>query len=669
MGKLRFRQVHLDFHTSEHIHNIGGGFRKESFQEALKTGHVNSITLFSKCHHGWSYHPTKVNQIHPQLGFDLLREQLEACREINVNAPVYLSAGLDEKEAVRHPEWVSRLADESTTWVSDFTSKAGFHLLCFNTGYLELLLQQLEEVMVMYQPSGIFLDISSVHPCYCAKCRQDILSRGKDPRDFEAVMEQAEQVYRVYVDRVEHMVRTYSDTCSIFHNAGHICRGRRDLANYNTHLELESLPTGGWGYDHFPMSAAYVSNLGLEYLGMTGKFHNTWGEFGGFKHPNALRYETGLSLAFGAKCSIGDQLHPLGQMDLGTYQLIGAAYSEVEQKEAWCEDAVNCFDIGILSEEAVNARVSNRDEVRHADIGANRMLLEGKLLYRFLDTYEDFNQYKLIILPDRIQLDEALQNKLTAYLAQGGKLLASGLSGTGLSGDSFVLDFGASLIKRSEFRPDYLQADFLPAGQSAHIMYEQGYQIKVTDGIEAGQRKLPYFNRDVYQFCSHQHTPTDPQSGEAGIVIKENTAYIAWDIFTDYAKMGSLHLKETVLHLIQLLLKDSQTMQAALPDRAIATLTYQKNQNRYVNHLLFAHTTIRGNFEWDGITRPVEVIESIVPLSDVRVSLSLDCKVARVYLAPQMTELAYTNKNGRIEYIVPKVECHQMVVIEAADTL
>lgn len=69
---MRYRQVHLDFHTSEKIVEIGKKFNKENFQKALQIGRVNSITLFSKCHHGWSYHPTKVNEIHPGLNFDLL---------------------------------------------------------------------------------------------------------------------------------------------------------------------------------------------------------------------------------------------------------------------------------------------------------------------------------------------------------------------------------------------------------------------------------------------------------------------------------------------------------------------------------------------------------------------------------------------------------------------
>ena len=86
--KLSFRQVHLDFHTSEHIPGIGSEFSKAQFQEMLKLGHVSSITVFSKCHHGWAYHPSKANEIHPCLDFDLLRAQIEAAHEIGVKTPV-----------------------------------------------------------------------------------------------------------------------------------------------------------------------------------------------------------------------------------------------------------------------------------------------------------------------------------------------------------------------------------------------------------------------------------------------------------------------------------------------------------------------------------------------------------------------------------------------------
>lgn len=665
MEKLKFRQVHLDFHTSEKIQNIGECFCKEEFQEALITGHVDSVTVFSKCHHGWAYHPTKVHEMHGNLKFDLLKAQLEACKEIGVAAPVYISAGLDEKEAVRHPEWVSRLADESTTWVKDFTSEPGYHLLCFNTGYLELLLAQISEVMENYHPSGIFLDISSVHPCYCSCCRQEIISRGKDPSNYGDVMEQAEIVYGRYGRRVEQLIHSFDPQCRIFHNAGHITRGRRDIAGYNTHLELESLPTGGWGYDHFPMSASYAGGLGLEFLGMTGKFHTTWGEFGGFKHPNALIYETGLSLAFGAKCSIGDQLHPSGKMDLETYRLIGKAYEEVQKKEAWCKDAVNYADIAVLSDEAVNSRVSDRDIVRYADIGANRIMLEGKYLYRFIDLEASFDSYKVLILPDTIQIDGNLKKRLEAYMQNGGKILASGRSGLDSDGTQFVIDMGVKYQGMLTSKPSYVKTDFeLITGCTPHVMYEQGYEIEVEQGDIKAVSLPSYFNRDIHHFCSHQHTPCSMEEGSPGVVTTRQTAYIGWEIFTDYGKKGSLHCKEIVCYLLDRLLGEDKTVRTEFPDRGVVTLTRQEQEDRLVLHFLFAHTTQRGKFIMQGSEKNIEVIEDLVPVYHVPVTLKQNKEVKRIYLAPSMEELNYHVDNGQLTFEIGKVKGHQMVVIE-----
>lgn len=667
MEPLRFRQVHLDFHTSGVIDRIGEDFRKEEFQNALKEGHVDSITVFSKCHHGYAYHPTKVHEMHPGLNFDLLKAQLEACMEIGVKAPVYISAGLDEKEAVRHPEWLSRQIDETTTWVNGFNTEPGYHLMCFNTGYLNLLLEQIREVMENYRPEGIFLDISAVHPCYCAKCRQEILSRGQDPRNLEAVMVQAERVYTNYGKKVRHLIHSYNPECTIFHNAGHITRGRRDIAAYNTHLELESLPTGGWGYDHFPMSASYVCNLEKEYLGMTGKFHSTWGEFGGFKHPNALRYETALSIAFGAKCSIGDQLHPSGKMNPDTYRLIGTAYAEIEEKEPWCKGAVNIADIGILGDQAINCRVSAHEEQCYPDMGANRIMLEGKYLYQFIDLECDFNDYKVLILPDTILISPSLMERLSAYLQQGGKILATGRSGLNEEMTEFALDFGVKYIGTDNYKPNYIVPEFaFQTGQTPHIMYETSYDVQITDGKCLARNKAPYFNRDVYRFCSHQHTPDGTEEGYDAIVIKENTAYIGWDIFTDYAKMGSLHLKECVMYVLDQLLSGDKTITVNLPDRGVTTLTYQQKENRYVNHLLFAHTTTRGIFEFMGNRTPIEIIEDIVPLYHTEVKLKLKEQVKRIYLAPSMEELSFRQTGQEVCFCIERMICHQMVVVDLA---
>ena len=70
---MRYRQIHLDFHTSERIPGIGSRFDPESFGRTFAEANVDSVTIFAKCHHGWSYHPTKVGKQHPNLDFDLTR--------------------------------------------------------------------------------------------------------------------------------------------------------------------------------------------------------------------------------------------------------------------------------------------------------------------------------------------------------------------------------------------------------------------------------------------------------------------------------------------------------------------------------------------------------------------------------------------------------------------
>ena len=100
------RQIHLDFHTSEALENVGVKFDKKQFQEALKLGNFNSINVFAKGHHGWSYYPIKVGKQHPHLDFDLLGKQIEACREIGVRVQAYYTIGWSVRDAEEHPEWI-----------------------------------------------------------------------------------------------------------------------------------------------------------------------------------------------------------------------------------------------------------------------------------------------------------------------------------------------------------------------------------------------------------------------------------------------------------------------------------------------------------------------------------------------------------------------------------
>ena len=664
MTNIPQRQVHLDFHTSECIDGIGSMFNKEQFQRCLKKGHVNSITVFAKCHHGWAYFPSQTNDIHPGLhGFDLTGAMLEACNEIGVAAPVYLSAGLDENYYVHHPEHgsvFSRKDRQPVIFEDDGHKYANdtprFHRLCLNSPYLDVLVEQVKEVMHRYHPVGIFLDIVGIDHfrCYCDYCRKTVLSLGLDESDDESYIKAAEVTKKRYEDAINEAARAIDPDVRIFHNGGHITIGKRDWAHQNTHLELESLPTGGWGYDHFPKSVKYSSQLGMDLLGMTGKFHLTWGEFGGFKHPNALRYEVALSLANGAKCSVGDQMHPYGFLDEATYELIGMAYAEAEAVEEYCYDITPVVDVALLTVEGTFGDLKRKHPT---DTGANRMLLEGKILYDIIDECCDFSKYKVIILPDGIPAEGKLADLLDAFVKGGGKLLCTGSSGT--KDGKFRFDFGLTFLGEGKYNPTYYHPNYKALGLSPsnYVFYSQMYETEIADESARilGYTRIPFFNRAPEHYCSHRHTPFVTENHSPGVIIGKDGAYIAWDIFSEYAQAGSYILKETVLKVLDELLGEQKTLRTNLGAQGVVTLNEQKEKHRHVLHALYATPTKRGS--------GVEVIEDLISIHDTAFSLRLP-KIKSVKLVPENREIPFTYEDGICRFTIDSFTCKQVVVLE-----
>ena len=673
MYKLRFRQVHLDFHTSPKIPGIGKAFDKKHWCETLKKAHVNSITCFSKCHHGWSYHPTQVGKMHPHLQFDLLRAQFDACKEIDINVPIYISAGVDNVASYEWPQWREVSPDGHYAGWAGPVIQAGFHKMCFNTPYLDYLCEQIREVARLFgDADGIFLDIISQGQCCCRWCLEVMEQNGLDARAEADRVRCSEIALERYYRETTAASRCDRADMPVFHNSGHISRGKRDVLKYFSHLELESLPTGGWGYDHFPMSAKYCKKLDLDFLGMTGKFHTTWGEFGGYKHPNALRYECAAMLAYGSKCSVGDQLHPEGGLDDSTYEIIGAAYKEVEEKETWCEDAESVADVGLLSSASVKAGAKRDDE---ADTGAVRVLLEGHFLFDVLDAEMDFSPYKMIVLPDDVPVEDGLKSKLDAYLAAGGKLFMSGASGLAADGSGFVFDIGADHFGVSEFSPDYVLPDeALRPGfvDSPLVMYCPSQKIKVTSGRSLGDVYNPYFNRSFKHFCSHQHTPPETSpSGFAGGVMSGNICYLAHPVFKIYRAFGAVTYQEYAIKALRALLGDDDRVETNMPSTARLTMTRQAKESRCILHLLYANTINRGGeVELTGgsvaaRTRSVEVIEELLPLRDVELKVKIDQPVRKLSLEPQGVEIKHEAIDGRIVVRLDEFTCHQMVVYQS----
>jgi len=665
---MRFRQIHLDFHTNATIPGIGSRFEAKAFAKAFKDAYVDSVTVFSKCHHGVSYHPTKIGKQHPHLGFDLLRAQIDALHSVGINAPVYLTATWDELAAFEHPEWRTVSPDGSLPVFRKETGNgAGWAFLDFSTPYLDYLCAQTEEVMERYPDAdGIFMDISFQLPSISSSAQTKMDALGLDwtnPVDRATFTELSVENY---FTRVRDAVRKHDKKMPLFFNSGHMRRGlRKHYADYYTHLELESLPTAGWGYEHFPISARYVDPLGIPFLGMTGKFHTHWGEVGGYKKPEALLYECGAMLAHGAHCSIGDHLHPTAQIDQSTMRTIAPAYKWVAEREAWAEGTTNRAQIALLSAEAAShpRLVGVPGHHEGPDEGAVRVLLEGKFAFDVIDLESDLSPYELVILPDAIAVDKKLKAKIDKFASKGGRVLLTGKSGLDADGN-FVFDIGAEWKGTS---PNAGGDFLLPAkGLRASFvddplfMYAPAERIRIKGGKSLGQVFEPYFDRTPRHFSGHVNAPSKPDaSGFAAGVTKGQFTYLSFPIFSCYHQVGAVAMLEIAERLIEAALGTERLVTVSLPRAGRVTVRQQPGKRRDIVHLLHATPALRGT------TRgaPVQPIQDLTTLEDIAVTLAARAKVKAVRLVPSGTPLEFLEDDGRIDFTVPSVTGHEMVEV------
>ena len=673
---LRYRQIHLDFHTSEHIPGVGSAFDPDAFVATLKSAHVDSITLFAKCHHGWSYYPTKVGAPHPHLARkDLLGDMVRALNAADIETPIYISVQWDERNARLHPEWRVMSATNAFHHATPGDPSSArqlspaWHTLCLNhEAYRKELLEQAREVVKAYDPPGLFFDIILTPDCVCPACLQSMAEKGLDPEKPADRLKNDEWVNERFRSEMSAALREEFPGLRIFYNCGHIHKQGPQRFGAYTHLEIESLPTGGWGYDHFPSSARYAAFLGLDFMSHTGKFHTSWGEFGGFKHPQALEYETAQMVALGAKCLVGDQLHPNGAINSDTYASIGPAYERIEKLEPYLEGARQVSEIAILSAEYFHP-AGARNSV--SDDGAAQMLLELKRPFDVIDPSARFSNYRLLILPDAIPVAGDLETRLADYVAGGGKVIFSGASAID-SGGRVGLPAGIAVVgSPTTLSPTYLRAEsVLDAGMptTPFVMYGTPQTIGAR-GAEVLAEVVPsYFNRTFSHFSSHQHAPDNPAAAAigAGVTLHGGVGYVAYPIFDMYQAMGQPLYRNIIRGLLHRLLPDG-VLATDLPSAGRASLTRQEDQGRHVLHLLYGPSQVRGKRvpNGDGTMRVMEMIEDVPAIGPVSARVRLPRAPGRVYDALTGADVTWSlHEDGAFEVTLPRLHIHSAVVFE-----
>ncbi|MEO7142318.1 MAG: alpha-amylase family protein [Bryobacteraceae bacterium] len=683
--ELPFRQVHLDFHTSELIPDVGADFNAREFAAMLKSARVNSINIFAKDHHGYAYYDTKIATRHPALQIDLLGEMIEALHASGIRVNYYYSLVWDVLQSRRHPEW--RAVERDGSLIGGPPADA-WPWMCMNTPYLDHVVRENREIAANYPADGAWFDILKQPPagCFCKWCAADRRQLGLGDTGGDIFKHNKIVATRVE-QRLFGVVRGQNPKAAIFFNS-RIVVGVRDELKYYSHIEIESLPPGGWGYSHFEQRVRYVRTLGKDFVGMTGRFHKSWGDFGGLKNQAALDFECLNFLANGAKACIGDQLHPRGRLDQVTYARIGKTYAKIEALEPWARGTRAVADIGAISAAATDPDMTTQ-KLPVADRGFTNMLLELHHQFDVLDLNSDFGLYKVLIVPDEIHPSPALTKKLEAFLARGGSLIVSHRSllgadsrftlsknsrktesgakhfpdGAGMRAGAFALPaLGIEYLGPAKYNGEYMllkPGAFPGVDDTAYYLYQPGSSIAAKPGTEVlATYGHPYFDRSPEHFSSHHQTPLGRRTDEPLITRNGNVVYIANPFFTSYAKDAYGIQKELVGRLIASLLPQPSIVAPGLPSTAHVTVLEQPREsgNRRIVHVLYFPLTRRAP--------DIDMIEEPGLLENVKLQVRLPQHPMGVQLIPRRDALPWRYDGAYCSVEIPKVVGHQAVLFE-----
>ncbi|MET1007570.1 MAG: alpha-L-fucosidase [Propionibacteriaceae bacterium] len=683
-GRRPWRKVHLDFHNTPAVGAIGADFDPDEFVATLRRGHVDAIVVFAKDMHGYFYYPAaRAEAVHPGLDRDLMGEQIAACRAAGIRVYTYYCTGWDNLLADTHPEWLVFKRDR-TSYLPKFDQTPGWTALCMrNPDFLQLMLDDTRDLVTRYPMDGVWYDMPFPidGECFCHLCLAALRSQGLDPLDVEVQRRDKQELLTSWMRRSSELIESLRPGCEVDQN-NQTRLGLGERAPYLSNVDIEALPTGGWGYHYYPVDVRYARTFGTPVTGMTGRFHQAWADFGGLKHPEQLRVELAGIVAQGAQICIGDQAPPSGRLDAAVYDTIGRAYAEIEELQPYLDGAAPVVEAAIVASGqlladpgriAPDPAQNNPDQSTSADrwargvAGLAELLLDHRVQFDVVEADADLSRYRLVVVPDGARVTDELAATLQGRLDRDEPVIVAGNAlrtfdpVTGGPGSQSWLK-GVGFAGRSAFSTAYLVPDESISTSIASFPYALygGTEQYLVDDVEAtvlARVGEPMFERTPEHFTSHSYSPYAHSTDYAAAWHRGALGALGFDVGADYLRSAYWVYRD----LFGLLLD------AVLPDRLLSTdlgravevsLTQQKTADgpRTLIHLIPSYTGRR----WGQRNDFYDVQPA---LSDVTLSLSADLPVSRAATLRGGGPVSLDRDGERTRLVVSRLQGPEIVAL------
>jgi hypothetical protein len=632
-----WRKVHIEYHTSRHMPRLAERFDADEFGDRLLEAHVTGATVFAKDMYGYCYYPSSLGPMHPGLSFDLLGAQVAALRKRKIQVLAYYMTTLNPQLAERHPEWLNvRRPPASPTSQSEKTSPIDreynpweWSFSLAQEEFVKQELARLKELVSRYELDGVWLDgIGS-----------DALSTS-------------------FLKRVREVIKEMRPNCLVCPQNQGSAYGLAERAPLVDYSSQEALFTDAphYGYHYFPTVIRYARGYGIPFHGCTVIFKDFWADFGGLKSPAQMHTEVAAFVSQGARCDIGDQVHPDGRLDPAVYHVIGQAYRHIERIEPYLEQAVPVTEAALLA--------SGDAPCNEVNYGWVKLLNESKVQFDIVERdvkWED--RYGLVVLPENLSVDQALAGRLQAFIAGGGAVLAAHHAGLVAGTEkSWLEQYGLHYAGMSPFTPAYMvpKANFtgdIPT--YAYALYEGASQWRAeSPGTTLAVLGEPLFQRSPEHYTSHLQTPFDHATSYAAVARSGRVALLAFPLGQGYYSQGFWIYRQA----FQKALSEISPVPLLKTDAHLNTelsLTHQSasagRKERYMVHIVNFSSVRR-------TPKHTEFHDDPIPLSNVTIRVNLPLKVSTAKTLYAGKDLPVRrDAGGGVEVLVPRVEIHEVV--------
>jgi hypothetical protein len=254
-----------------------------------------------------------------------------------------------------------------------------------------------------------------------------------------------------------------------------------------------------------------------------------------------------------------------------------------------------------------------------------------------------------VILPATTVLTEAQEAVLVAFVRRGGRVVLFGKPEGSV--DALLSEIGYTDLGPSAYDKTFINYPGESFPQSPILMDVPTHCFRL-DGKTLGCISEPFFSRTEAHYCSHRNTPDKRETTDLpAVAYNAHALCFAYDFGTQYFDLGNYWCRAIFADAMRYVYTPELTVEG-LP--VYGRYTFYQREGERILHLLSLLPVRRGS---------ISVLEEPVELRDIAVRIPGACP-KRVRLLPSDEELPFFYADGALQFTVPSLKAHAMLLIE-----